>query len=82
MTCQEKATVYPTTLKEITMENARPVFILSFSFKSQRVSERIRICFVWGIPWEMKLSQAKLERKQTDTLDVLEITASNPATLD
>lgn len=74
--------VYPDTLKEITMEKARPVFILSFSFKSQKVSGRVRICFVWGIPREMKLSQAKLERKQTDTLDVLVITAPSPAALD
>lgn len=36
---------------------------------------------MWGIPQEMKLSEAKLELKQTDTLDVLEIAASIPATL-
>lgn len=63
------------------MENARPVFILSLQFKSQKVSGRIRKCFVWGIPQEMKLSQAKLELKQTDTVDVLEIITSNLATL-
>lgn len=63
------------------MEGARPVFILSFQFKSQRVSGRLRKCFVWGIPQEMKLSQGRLELKQTDTVDVLENTASNPATL-
>lgn len=79
--CQAKVTACPKTLKEITKEDARSVLILSFPFKSQKISGRLLKCFLWGIPQEMKLSQAKLEVRQTVTVDILRIIASKPATL-
>lgn len=56
-------TACPKTLKEITKEDARSVFILSFLFKSQKISGRLLKRFLWGIPQEMKLSQAKIRRQ-------------------
>lgn len=79
--CQAKATACPKTLKEITKEDARSVFILSFPFKSQKISGRLLKRFLWGIPQETKLSQAKLDVRQTVTVAILRIIASKPATL-
>lgn len=52
-----------------------------FSSSHRKYLEELENNFLWGIPQEMKLSQAKLELEQTDAVDILEITASNPATL-